>query len=66
MISQLLLFTKVKRASKETGLYFNVKKTKVMTSGKLHHIIVDDNNIEIVDKFIFLGVIITNYGVTDK
>ena len=30
------------------------------------NIIVDDNNIEIVDKFIFLGVIITNDGVTDK
>ena len=48
-----------------------------MTTGKLDHIIVDDNNIEIVDKFIFLpfviitprkflGFIITNDGVTDK
>ena len=37
-----------------------------MTTGKLDHIIVDDNNIEIVDKCIFLGVLITNYGVTDK
>ena len=37
-----------------------------MTIGKLDHIIIDDNNIEIVDKFIFLGVLITNYGVTDK
>ena len=42
------------------------KKTKVMTTGKLDHILVDDNNIEIVDKFIFLGVIISNNGVTDK
>ena len=31
----------------------------------MDHIIVDDNNIEIVDKFIFLGVLITNDGVTD-
>ena len=37
-----------------------------MTTGKLDHIIADDNNIEIVDRFIFLGVIITNDGVTDK
>ena len=29
-------------------------------------IIVDDNNIEIIDTFIFLEVLITNYGVTDK
>ena len=39
------LITKVKRASEETELYLNVKKTKVMTTGKLDHIIVDDNNI---------------------
>ena len=60
------LNTKVKRASEEAGLYLNIKKTKVMTTGKLEHIIVDDNNIEIVDRFIFLGVLITNDGATDK
>ena len=37
-----------------------------MTTGKLDHIIVDDSNIEIVDRFIFLGVIITNDGFNDK
>ena len=37
-----------------------------MTTGKLDHIIVNDNNIKIVDKFISLGVIIKNDGVTDK
>ena len=37
-----------------------------MTTGKLDHIIVDDNNIEIIDKFIFLGVLITNDGGNDK
>ena len=35
--------TKVKRASEEAGLYLNVKKTKVMATGKLDHIIVGDN-----------------------
>ena len=60
------LITKVKRAREEAGLYLNVMKTKVMTTGKLDHIIVYDNNIEIVDKYILLGVIITNDGVTDK
>ena len=52
------LITKFKRASEEAGLYLNVKKTKVMTTDKLDHIIVDYNNIEIVDKFIFLGVLL--------
>ena len=37
-----------------------------MTTGKLDHIIVDENNIEIIDRFIFLGVLITNNGVTDN
>ena len=60
------LITKVKRASEEAGLYLNVKKTKVITAVKLDHILVDDNNIEIVGKFIFLGVLINNDGVTDK
>ena len=60
------LITKVKRASEEAGLYLNVTKIKVTTTGKLDHIIVDDNNIEIVDTFIFLRFIITNDGVTDK
>ena len=60
------LITKVKRAIEEAGLYLNVKKIKVMTTRKLDHIIVDDNNIEFVDRFIFLEVLITNDGVTDK
>ena len=60
------LITKVKRAREGAELYLNVKKTKMTTTGKLDHIIVDDNNIEIVDKFIFLGVLITNDGVTDN
>ena len=31
-----------------------------MTTGKMDHIIVNDNNIKIVDKFISLGILITN------
>ena len=58
------LITKVKIANEEAGLYLNVKKTKVMTTGKLDHIIVYDNNIEIIDKYIFLEVLIKNDGVT--
>ena len=60
------IITKVKSASEEAGLYLNVKKIKVITTSKLDHIIVDDNNIEIIDKFIFLGVLITKDGVTDN
>ena len=61
-----MLIIKVKRANEEIGLYLNVKKTKVMTTDELEHIILDDNNIEIVDRYIFLGVLITKDGVTDN
>ena len=54
------LITKVKISIEEVRYYLNVKKTKVVTTGKMDHIIVDDNNIEIVDKFISLGILITN------
>ena len=58
------LITKVKRAGEKAGLYLNFKKTNLMTTCELEYIIVDDNNI--VEKCIFLGVLITNDGVTDK
>ena len=48
------IITKVKRSIEEDGLYLNVKKTKVMTIGKLDHIIVEDNNIENIDLNIYL------------
>ena len=61
-----MLITKDKRESEETGLYLNVKKTNMTITGELDSIILDDNNIEIVDKCIFLGVIMINDGVTDN
>ena len=61
------LITKVyKKRKRRSRIIFKCQENKVMTTGKLDHIIVDYNNIEIVDKFIFVGVLITNDGVTDK
>ena len=60
------LIIKVERASKEARLYLNDKKIKVMTTGEVDYIIVDDNNIEIINKFIYLRVPITKYGVADN
>ena len=37
-----------------------------MTTSELDYLIVDDNNIEIVYNFIFMGVLITNDGFIDK
>ena len=59
------LIEKVKSSSEKAGLYLNVKKTKVMTTGELDYIIVDGGNIEVVDRFVFLGALITSDGQID-
>ena len=41
------------------------KKTKVMATGELDSIIVDGVNIEVVDRFVFLGALITSDGKID-
>ena len=48
------LIEKVKSLSEKAGLYLNVKKTKVMATGELDSIIVDGENIEVVERFVFL------------
>ena len=55
------LIEKVKSSSEKAGLYLNVKKTKVAT-GELNSIIVDGENIEVVERFVFLGALITSDG----
>ena len=59
------LIEKVKSSSEKAGLYLNVKKTKVMATGELDSIIVDDVNIEVVERFVFLGALITSDGQID-
>ena len=59
------LIEKVKSSSEKAGLYLNVKKTKVMATGELDSIIVDGENIEVVERFVFLGALITSDGQID-
>ena len=59
------LIEKVKSSSEKAGLYLNVKKTKVMATGELDSIIVDGVNIEVVERFVFLGALITSDGQID-
>ena len=59
------LIEKVKSSSEKAGLYLNVKKTKVMATGELDSIIVDGGNIEVVERFVFLGALITSDGQID-
>jgi len=49
------LIRHVKKASEAAGLQFNIKKTKVMSSTNLNTFTVDEEDIEVVHSYIFLG-----------
>ena len=59
------LIEKVKSSSEKAGLYLNVNKTKVIATGELDSIIVDGENIEVVERCVFLGALITSDGQID-
>ena len=53
------LVERVRRASETAGLYLNVGKTKVMTTGDIGEVTVDGKDIEVVTKFVFSGALLT-------
>ena len=57
---------RVRRASEKAGLYLNVGKTKVMTTGDIGEVTVDGKDIEVVTKFVFLRALITKDGLCEK
>ena len=54
------------RASEKAGLYLNVGKTKVMTTGDIGEVTVGGIDIEAVTKFVFLGALITKDELCEK
>src|SRR5688572_26225815 len=57
------LITRVKEKSEDFGLFLNIKKTKIMTTANESiSIKVDNEDIECVDEFIFLGCQINKNG----
>ena len=60
------LVGRVRRASEKAGLYLNVGKTKVLTTGDIGAVTVDGKDIEVVTKFVFLGALITEDGLCEK
>ena len=60
------LVERVRGAIEKTGLYLNVGKTKVITTGDIGEVTVDRKDIEVVTKFVFLGALITNDGLYEK
>ena len=49
------LLIKVKEASEKAGLKLNIQKTKIMESGPITSWQIDEETIETVTDFIFLG-----------
>jgi hypothetical protein len=56
------LLRKVKEESAAAGLKLNMKKTFVMTNGPIQEFHIDNDQVEIVKEFIFLGSSINNDG----
>ena len=60
------LLGKVKEVSKNFGLFLNFKKNKVMTTGVVDKFIVENESLEVLDSFVFLGTEIDNTGTCSK
>ena len=56
------LLMKVKEESEKVGLKFNIQKTKIMASGPITSWQIDEETVEKVADFIFLGPKITADG----
>ena len=52
---ELKLLIKVKEESEKTGLKLNIQKTKIMASGPITSCQIDEETVETVSDFIFLG-----------
>ena len=60
------LLMKVKEKSEATGLYFNIKMAKVMTTEDLNEYKIGDEELEIVYEFNYLGVLIERKGGCER
>ena len=56
------LMRRLKKESEQAGLYFNIKKTKIMTTAEWDRFELDGEEIEVTKSFTFLGSIIEKEG----
>jgi hypothetical protein len=61
----LLLIKRLKSESEKAGLYFNIKKTKIMTTVGADNFVIDGEELEVVSSFTFLGSVIEKEGKCD-
>lgn len=57
---------RLKCASEKAGMYFNIKKTKIMTTEKWSYFEVDGEEIEVVSSFCFLGAMMESEGGCER
>ena len=60
------LLKRVKMVSEKAGLYLNVAKTKLMATGEIDTVKLNGEEVEVVDMFQFLGVMITKDAACEK
>src|SRR6218665_3358344 len=60
------LIRRLKRESEKTGLYFNIKKTKIVTTANWDIFEIDGGEIELVTSFTFLGSVVEREGRCDN
>ena len=60
------ILTRVKSASETAGLFLNISKTKILTTGAVGKIEVSGVELEVVDQYQFLGVLITSDGSCER
>ena len=60
------LIRRLKRESEKVGLYFNIKKTKIMTTTHWSSFEIDGEEIQVVSSFTFLGSEVEKEGRCDK
>src|SRR5688572_5731917 len=56
------LIKRLRRESEKAGLYFNIKKTKIMTTAEWETFEIDGEEIQVVTSFSFLGAMIEREG----
>jgi hypothetical protein len=60
------MLRELKVESEKAGMRLNLKKTKIMTTGNLNKFKLGGTEIEIIDSYTFLGMIITTDGSMSK
>ena len=60
------IIERVRVESEKDGLYLNVNKTKILSTGIIGRVMINGENVEVVESFTFLGTQIHRDGLSEK